>query len=171
MKLKYLKVGTITVAVIALVTLGVLLYVKSRPNPIIDRTIQKKAGFTIFIPSQDKNAPWVLDKKSIKYDTEIGVLHTNLFTPDKQKKIVMTQQVLPDPFTDVPNYSAIFYSKLHEYRELNLPIGRVTLTLPDELKGGQSAVANIKGTLMFLHPDKDLNDEEWKTVFKSIESL
>lgn len=165
---------TLVVAVILLIGIsagGYYAYITSRPTPIISREIQKKAGFTIFVPSSDIGAPWVLDARSVNYDKEIGVLYTNLYTPDKSNKIVMTQQVLPDPFTDIPSYSSIFYSKLRIYQELNLPIGKVSLTRPEELKGGQSAAANIRGTLMFLHPDHDMKEDEWKTLFKNIESL
>jgi hypothetical protein len=168
----YRKLLWTTAIIATTATLSIVAYFvfHRSPNNFLTRT-QKKAGFTIFIPNSAKSTPWLLDTSLTKYDSEIGVLYTTLTKPDKSNKITMTQQVLPDPFTDIPNYSSIFYSKLNIYQELNLPIGKVSLTRPTELKGGQSAVAVVKGTLMFLHPYKDLGDTEWKEVFKNLESL
>lgn len=147
---------------------GGVLYLHNKNKPVINSQIQHSVGFTIFVPKKDQSN-WLLDKKSVHYDDKVGVLYTNLV--NTTNKITMTQQNLPSPFTDIPNYQGLFYGKLNEYQELNLPLGTVGLTRPTELKGGQSAVANIKGTLMFLHPDKDLSDDEWKIVFSSLQTL
>lgn len=157
--------------IIVLIGIGAGVYIGLRSGaPSKLTVIQKKAGFTIFVPQEDKNN-WQLDKTSIAYDNNLGVLTFTMINPDKTNKIVMSQQTTPDPFKDIPNYNALFLSKLNEYKELNVPLGTVALTHPTELKGGQSAVANVRGTLMFLHPSSDLSEADWKTLFSSLSAL
>jgi CxxC motif-containing protein (DUF1111 family) len=45
------------------------------------------------------------------------------------------------------------------------------LTHPKELSGGQSAVANKAGTLIFAKPSVNLTNDEWKDFFESLRIL
>ena len=59
-------------------------------------------------------------------------------------------------------------TSLNEYNELQLGFGTVALTHPEELNGGQAAVANKAGTLIFAKPSTDLTDGEWGDFFGSL---
>jgi hypothetical protein len=166
MKKRYIVMVAIGVS---LLSIGLSLYFVLRPQkPDIIRQTQKKVGFTIFAPSRDDKT-WLLNKESIEYDTTVGVL--TLHIQQGSNSIVITEQATPEPFTDIPNYSSIFLGKLNEYKELTVSLGTISLTHPTELKGSQSAVMNVRGTLMFLHPTTDLSDNEWKSVFNSLQTL
>lgn len=166
MKKRYI----VTLAVCGgLVLIGVVLYFVFRPGkPNVLQQTQKKVGFTIFAPASD-NKTWQLDKENIEYDATAGVITLHILRD--ANKIVMSEQATPPPFTDIPNYNSIFLSKLNEYQELTVSLGTIELTHPTELKGGQSAVMNTRGTLMFLHPDTNLSDDDWKSVFNSLQTL
>ncbi len=158
------------VALVVSMTLVVFAGFKFLQNEqIISSEIQKKAGFTIFIT--DETSDWNVDKQSVNLDREAGVLHMNWVKNDGSNTIIVTQQLLPSPFTDIPNYSTLFYSKLNQYQELQTPLGAVALTRPTEIQGGQSAVANVRGTLMFMHPEQDMTDADWKELFNQIITL
>lgn len=132
--------------------------------------IQKKVGFTIFLPDQ-KTGVWVVNESSIVMNNDTGVLTYSVNKSDNTNDIVITEQATPDPFNDVPNYSSIFLSKLNQYQQLNIPLGTAALTHPSELKGGQSAVLNVRGTLMFMHPKVDLSDDNWKDFLKTLQAV
>lgn len=167
-----MKKSLLIVLTVTLLLAGVApaAYIKYRTVPVISKDIQKKVGFTIFVPNKSDHA-WTIDSKKINYDEKIGVLYTTLYKAGTSNRITMTQQVLPSPFSDIPNYSAVFLGKLNQYSELNVAIGTVALTRPTELKGGQSAVLNVRGTLMFLHPDQNLGEDIWKDVFTTLQAL
>jgi hypothetical protein len=86
-------------------------------------------------------------------------------------KLYITEQNTPDPFNDIPQYYPTLLGKLNEYSEIQTSIGTVALTHPTELKGGQSAVSNTHGTLMFVRPQNNLSDSQWKNFFNSIDVI
>jgi hypothetical protein len=131
----------------------------------IPKDINQKISHSIFVPAQSSG--WRLDKTATSYNNDTGVLNTYLLS--RNNRITMTQQNTPQTFKDVPTYYPALLNKLHEYSEIQTSNGTVGLTKPDELKGGQSAVANISDTLMFLHPDHDLTDQQWKQLFNNLD--
>jgi len=156
-----------TVAFIVMV--GVIAVLVLRPKvPDISLQIQKRVGFTIFHPISGQS-DWQIDKTTVNYDSNAGVLTFDMYTKDHSNKIVMSQQATPSPFTDIENYSAIFLSKLNAYQEFQVSLGTVDLIKPTELKGEQAATANIGGTLMFLHPDHSLDVKAWTSFFNGLE--
>jgi hypothetical protein len=139
---------------------------KPQPSPI-PKTITHKISYNIFIPRI--NSAWQLDKTKTSYNADTGVITTELTS--NGNKITMTQQNVPQTFKDVPTYYPALLNKLHEYSEIQTSIGTIALTRPEEFKGGQSAVANINNTLMFLHPASDLTDQQWTAFFNNLEIL
>ena len=168
MKRKYIIIIFIGILMLGI---GAGAYLIFRPGPpdILDLTKQQ-VGFTLFAPDRASKT-WKLDKNTIDYNKNTSVLVFTLNNAGNTNKIVMSQQATPDPFTDIPNYPTLFFSKLNQYQELHVSLGTIALTHPTELKGGQSAVGNIRGTLMFLHPSTDLTDDEWKDVLNELRAL
>lgn len=156
------KKGVIALALVALLAGMAAAWALTRPA--ISREIQKKADFTIFYP--ESGADWHADRKSIAYNDETKVLSIKL--TNGTRSIGLNQQASPAAFTDIPQQFPRMLDKLHQYTEVDTGIGRVTLTRPEELKGGQSAVANLRGTLMFANPDKDMSEPEWRELFDSL---
>jgi hypothetical protein len=139
-----------------------------RPSYNIPKTVLEQNAFAIFVPTT--GSPWQIDESATKYIEDSGVLSFK-FVREGYPSIAMTQQAKPAVFDDVPNYYSIMLNKLHEYRQIDTQIGAVTLTHPEELKGEQSAVGNLRGTLFFAHPEKDLTDDQWKDFFSSLKVL
>jgi len=155
----------VIIFVILTATAGLLIYQNSKVASGIPKDILKKTAFSVFTHDSSDNS-WNLEKSSTVYDKATGVL--TLHFTNTNNKITASEQVTPDAFTDIPNYYSILLSKLHEYAELQTSIGKVALTHPEELKGGQTAVINTSGTLMFYHPDKELTQDQWKQFFNSM---
>jgi len=131
----------------------------------ISKDILKKTAFSVFT-HDPADSSWTFENSTTVYDTAQGVLTLHFINADN--KLTVTQQLTPDPFTDVPNYLSILLSKLHQYAEIHTSIGTVGLTRPEELKGGQTAVINTRGTLMFAVPEKDLTNDQWQKFFNSL---
>lgn len=134
----------------------------------IPQAILKQPGFQVFSYDPEDSA-WKIQGSQSSYDPKIGVL--TLHFGSGTNSIILTQQTTPDTINDIPNYYAAFLGKLQQYAELHTTIGTVALTKPVELKGGQSAVANIRGTLMFAHPAQDLSNDEWQQFFNNLKAV
>lgn len=143
---------------------GVLAFSQS-PIP---QDIRKSATFDLYYPSANHDS-WQLKKGSVTYNAQSRNVIMTLENNDKSNSIIFSQQATPDTFSDMPNYYQKLLDTLHQYEEFDSGIGKVTLTRPDELKGGQSAVVNTKSTLIFAHPTKDLTNVEWANLFNKLE--
>lgn len=149
--------------------LGILLaaggfFYWQRTTTGIPNKIVKQANFTLYYP--EDGADWRVDRKSLTYSEETRVLSMRLQGPNQA--VTINQQATPAAFTDIANYYAKLLDKLHQYSEFQTGIGRVTLTRPEELKGGQSAVVSVRDTLMFANPERDMSDAEWRQFFDSL---
>ncbi len=154
----------VSAGVIALGSIIILLLVVFRPHSPIPDSIAKQLNFSVFYP--DMGEEFKADPATINYDGSSKVL---LFHVKSAKNdITLTQQATPDPINDIPEYYPKLMEKLNNYKDFDSVNGKVSLTRPIELKGGQSAVFNIKGTLMFAHPEHDMSDDEWRRFFNGL---
>lgn len=135
---------------------------------IIPNDIKKQVTSTVFWP--EKNSPVVGDKSTIKYDSENKLLSYVVRTSDGTK-IVVSEQPAPDAFADFPQTYVKFAEDLRQYSSFENSNGKVYLTHPKELKGGQTAIMYAKGTLMLLRPDKDISDDTWKQIFNNLDVI
>jgi hypothetical protein len=154
------------VALTCVLASSLFFILSNQPKNPLPKDVQKSINFVVYIPSVDKSI-YELDGSSITYSKKVGVLSFSAIS--KNNKITITQQAQPDTFTDIPLYYSQMLDKLHQYSEFTTGIGTVTLTHPNELNGGQSAVSKAGGTLLFAHPDKGLTDGEWKDFFNSVD--
>lgn len=133
---------------------------------VLTSEITRSAAYSVYEPANSDDI-WQIDAATVELSKDTSVLTYTLRT--ESNRIVLSQQASPQAFTDIPGYYPKLLDKLHQYDEVSTRLGTVTLTRPDELKGGQSAVLNTsKGTLMFAHPDKDLSSGQWKEFFDSL---
>jgi len=139
-------------------------------NTVISKQILSEANFTIFYPSIAAKTvnDWQFEKDLTTYDKSSGVLTLHSRQASTGKRIVLNEQPVPGAFTDVPTQYGKMLTTLNEYNELQLGFGTVALTRPIELNGGQAAVANKSGTLIFAKPSADLTDGEWQSFFEGL---
>ena len=137
------------------------------PSPFSTQ-IRNQSQFLIFYPDP-RATGYKVDVSTIQYDTSAKVL--SFTAQGSGNSLTITEQTTPDPFNDIPQYWDAFTTKLQNYASFDSVNGQIALTQPVELKGGQSAVMNSKGTLMFVHPTgSGLSEDQWKQVFNNLES-
>jgi hypothetical protein len=130
------------------------------PKPAISKTIQRQVTTTIFVT---RSARVVIDKPSVAYNDKLKLL-TYAATTDGVK-VVVSQQPSPTSFIDIPQVFDKVLAEMREYSKFEVAAGTVHLTRPKDLKGKQAAVLNSKGTLMFVKPESDLSDDQWRQLF------
>jgi len=151
------------ILIFILLIVGSLVVWLTRPQPVIPKSIQKKAAFTIYIPGSDNK----IDRSSIGYNSSNGVL---IFTANENDNAyTFSEQGIPDAFHDSDQIYPALLSKLHEYSEIQTFLGAVALTKPSELNGLQSAVIKTSDTLMFIKVKKNISDDSWKSFISSLE--
>jgi hypothetical protein len=158
-KLAYVALGLIASGALAT---GVFLHIHS--SQIIPAQIKRQLDFLIFLPEGDPSSH--VESKTFKYDANLKVF--SVVVTSFNIKNTISEQPTPDSFNDIPGYYDKLTEKLNSYTSFDTNLGKVYLTLPDELKGKQSAIMNTKGTLMFASPDKDLTNDQWRQFFNSL---
>jgi hypothetical protein len=138
-------------------------YLQSRV--LVSKTITSQIGFLLFVPTNTESITY--DKSSVKLDNSLKLVTFYVYVSGI--RVTFAEQNAPDSFTDVPQLYDQLLNKLREYQDVSTMFGTVTLTRPVELSGGQSAVADSKGTLIIARPAKDLTEDEWRTVFNNMQ--
>jgi hypothetical protein len=133
---------------------------------IIPPKIRSQVTSSIFWPTKDANITG--DKTTIKYDTTNKLLSYLAYTADGIK-LTVSEQASPAVFSDIPAAYSKFTSDLRPYSSFDTANDKVFLTHPKELNGGQTAVMNTKGVLIFIRPDKSLTDDSWKQLFNNLD--
>lgn len=109
-----------------------------------------------------------VDQETIKY-SESDKVYSYVLNQLGGTKLTVSLQPTPEGFTDAPQVFDKLIEKLRGYSSFDSIQGKVFLTHPVELNGGQTAVMNTKGTLMFVKPEGQLTDDEWKIFFNTLE--
>lgn len=132
----------------------------------IPMDIMSQIPFVIYIPSDE----WRIKKETPAYKK--GVLSFTVVNENQNNsELGITQQVSPELFIDVPQYYPALLDRLKKYASFGTKNGTVHLTKPVELKGEQQAILNNNGTLMFVHPDRDMSDDEWRKFFNTLNTV
>jgi hypothetical protein len=143
----------------------VVLLVALRPRSPLPSDIQKQLDFVVLYPA--KATGYVIDPATVAYSASTQVVTFSAAVSGT--KLVFSEQATPSVFSDAPGYFAKLTEKLHDYDDFDSTLGHVALTRPDELHGGQSAVMNSSGTLMFIHPNHDLSADAWRKLFNGLQ--
>ncbi len=154
----WLAVGVAVLAVVGIILIAILSIHHSPFEPV-----RKQISFLVFAPGD----PYEVDPKSVSYDDKAKVLY---FKAQAGSGAVLNfnEQATPDSFVDVPEVYSKLTEKLQEYKTLDTAAGRVSLTHPVELKGKQTAVVLSQGTMIFVRPDKDLSEDDWRELFNHL---
>ena len=133
------------------------------PRPIFSAALKKQVSFVILEPGSGT----VIDRKSINYNSSNGVLTFDAKLASNNS-VVITEQASPSEFSDIPEVYNRITEKLNTYSSFDSVYGKVYLTKPTQLKGGQSAVMDGQGTLTFMHPQNGLSDDDWRRLFNGL---
>jgi hypothetical protein len=149
--------GVVAVGLIILVILLVL------PKNPIPGQIKAQVTSTLLVP---QGSGILVDRLGVKYDAKDKLLtYTATYAGTK---LTVSEQPTPDQFVDIPAVYTKLTDGLNNYLSFDANIGTVHLTLPKELAGKQAAVVNTKGTLMFVKPDTNLSDDQWRKFFNAV---
>lgn len=158
---------TAAVLVIASLSTGYLVYGRINDSkPILSQITKNKLNFPLFWPT--KNSTYSGLKQTIKYDPSVKLISYNAVSKSGAR-LIITEQETPTSFSDIPQVFSKLIETMSQYAVFDSQNGTVYLTHPKELNGGQAAVMNSKGTLMFVKPVVVLDDESWKTFFNSLQ--
>jgi hypothetical protein len=164
---KFMAIGISLLIIVAVVAsvFGIRSWQQSKL--FVPKDIKQQVTYTIFKPADTSN--FVADKSTIKYDPKLKSLSYRAMQKGTASGLTFSFQEAPEVFADVPQAFSKFADDLHQYSSFDSIQGKVSLTKPPELQGGQSAVMNAKGTLMFIKPDKNLSDSDWKQLFSNMD--
>jgi hypothetical protein len=155
-----------TVAILILLVTVVAAGIALAPKPVLPKSITKQTTFTVFVPTTSEI---MVDTASTKYDAKLKLLSYNATVNGIH--IVLSMQPTPESFADIPQFYDKVVAKMNEYSKFESINGTVHLTRPIDLGGKQTAVVDTKGTLIFVKPESDLTDDQWRQFFKNIDVL
>jgi hypothetical protein len=135
-------------------------------KPLIPAVIRQQVTSTILIPSGDKSS---IIRDTAKYDPANKLLTFRTVLAQDGTTATIAEQVTPNQFSDIPQYSDRFFEQVGEYQHFDTAVGTVHLLKPKGVSG--AAGINTKGTLMFVTPDKALSEDQWRQFFLTIKTL
>jgi len=155
---------TSAVALAGIAWAGFYIYASNQPIP--QRTL-KQAGFGIWYPT-NKTLGLKVDRDTIKFSQSGSDKLVTFIARNDSNNLSFTEQPLPESFIDVPQLYDKMIEKLRGYSSFDSVNGTVSVTRPEELKGGQTAVMKSKGTLLFVKPDKDVSIDDWRQIMNNL---
>ena len=155
----------VTPVVLVVIAAAVILGIKLS-TPIVPGAIKKQVSIVILYPSSDG---FKVEAGSWKYNSSLGLL--SYLVSRGNTKLTISEQSSPPEFSEVPGTLDRLTSHLNTYSDFDTIQGHAYLTHPIELKGGQSALMNTKGTLLFAKPNHALSDSEWRDFFNSLDII
>jgi hypothetical protein len=160
------SLGTLCFALLAAVAVGGYLWYK-QAHVIIPANIKKQVTFVIFYPQN--NSVVQVNKKTLLYEPDKKLLsYTGKFA-GSGTSFTLSEQTTPDSFVDIPQAYTKLLSSLNQYDSFGTANGTVALTHPKELNGGESAVMNAKGTLLFVRPSGTVTSDDWRRLFNNLQ--
>ena len=159
--MKRLRLIVVIVAVLGLVVIVAMLL---GPKPPVPAEVKRAVTSTILIP---KTRNVVVSRESMSYNSQIKLLTYQAIVYGT--KTVVSEQPTPESFIDIPQVYDKLVASMNEYSKFDSTSGTVHLTRPSNLKGKQTALMNAKGTLMFVKPESDLTEDQWRKFFNGID--
>jgi hypothetical protein len=148
------------IAGIGLLIIGVLLI---SPKPPIPGPIKRQVTSALLVP---QGSDFKVDRDSAKYDSKLKLLTYNFQAFGTAA--TASEQPTPEMFADIPDAYGKLVDRMREYSVFESETGTVHLTHPPDQQGKQVAVMNAKGTLMFIKPEHDLGDDQWRQLFRAL---
>ncbi len=160
------RVNKLLVIIVSLGLILVVALIVFPSKPPIPGSIKKQVTSAILIPKQSNTNDI---RNTAKYDATNKLLTFRSDIKDAGTNVTVTEQPTPDQFVDIPQFEAKFFEQAGEYKTFETTIGTVHLLKPKSVV--QAAAMNTKGTLIFVKPDKELTEDQWRQFFKSVAVL
>ena len=162
------KTWLISWTVIILTVLLTIHFWPKAPSPI-PSNIQQQTNFTIMYPDPRsysyKRAAWNYSSKDSSLQFSVNKDGYNA---------VFTEEKTPLAYqNDLAAYNR-FIGSLRPSANFDVPFGTVSITnfvtAGDYQVVGKTGILNTKGTLLLVHPDTDLTDSQWRSLFESLQA-
>ena len=162
--LKNNKEWLISWLIVALTLLLVIHFWPQSPSPV-PPTIKANAAFSIIYPQG-----YDIDAKSWKYQTSQKLVE---FSIKKDGAVtVFTEQETPLAYQNDAGAYDRFIGSLRPRANFDVPLGTVSIsnfvTSGDYQVVGETGILNAKGTLLFVHPNTQITDDQWRALFESL---
>lgn len=134
-------------------------------HSIIPKQIQAQLTSTVFLPQGDNLNT---SSRTVKYDKSLRLLSFRTQIYDVTA-VTVSEQPSPDAFVDIPGYQDKFFQAIGGYKTFETTVGVVHL-VKDPKNGQQAAAMSTKGTLLFVKPDKELSEDQWRAFFLRVKA-
>lgn len=160
------RLVSVVLVIVGLAVISGLGIWRSGQRPALPSAVAEQLSFGVYFPTTKTTIARV-DKHTISYQASSGLLGYTATLTDGTT-VSVNQQATPESFVDIPQAYEKLVSSLQPYSSFDSINGKVSLTHPKELQGGQSAVMNAKGTLLFARPSKSLTNDQWRQLFNGL---
>jgi len=123
-------------------------------------------------------SPFVLPLESTGYkatnyklaEPEEGVQLMSYMITSKDAQVTISQYVQPQQFTDIPEYKDRFLSSIvKQYGTVPTANGTVYLGRQEKQNNKQLAIMIERGLIVLMNPEKDLTDQQWRSIGEILE--
>lgn len=145
----------------ALFTTGYL-YVTRDTNPI-PRQLRSQLTFSPFVIPKDSSNYLTTDYKFSTAEGQVPILSYIITT--KGQTISVSEYSQPPEFSEIPDYKNQFLNNvINQYSSVSSASGTIYLGRAIKQNNKQMAIMIERGLLVFMLPDKDMNDAQWRSL-------
>lgn len=164
-KITYWSVGSFI-----LVTIGFIscYFYLARTNPV-PYEISKKLTFSpLILPDGTKNYV----ATDYKFDTvEDGTKILSFLVTLKNNSVSVSEYTQPPAFSEITDYKSQFLNNvINQYATIPTANGTIFLGRMTKQKNGQMAIMVEKGLVIFMRPEKEMSENEWRNLGDSLEA-
>lgn len=160
----YKKAFWTIMAVLALIiaALASFLFFKHTSLPL-PADVESKLTFSPFVPANGNKRISISGSTVTKLENGTQLLTYTLRMDDTA--ITVTQSVQPTQFTDIPQYKEQFLSNIiNQYASFQTSNGTIYLGRVVKQNNKQVGIIVERGLLVFLNPNQDLSESQWRTI-------
>ena len=168
-RLKWLLVAVLIATLVALAVgaTGVYQYMTRDSNPIPQQMRSKLTFSPFVIPTDTKN----ISTSNYKFDkVEDGTEIFSYLISLKSYNVTISEYTQPSQFTDIPEYKNQFLSEvIKQYGTVQTSNGTIYLGRAAKQNNKQLAIMIESGLIVFLNPDKELTNAQWRSIGDQLE--
>lgn len=167
MKLSYKKAfwivfGIVLVCVSALVSVTLF---RNAAKPL-SKDVSQTLSFSPLVP--DRNSGLKPSNTTLSR-TEDGTQLLSYSLVVDTIKLAVSENVQPSQFDEVPEYKNRFLTNvINQYATIQTAGGTIYLGRSEKQNNKQIALILDKGLMVFLNPESELTDQQWRTVGDSL---
>lgn len=155
---------------ILVVTAGItaIVLLTGRANNPLPNDIRNQLTFSPFIIFDKDPAYTTNNYKFISAENNLKILSFIISTP--HGNVSLSEYPQPPQFTDIPEYKDRFLSNvINQYDTVPTSNGTIYLGRTAEPAKKQIGFMLERGLLVFINPDKELTDTEWRSLGERLE--